>query len=194
MVVQRWGPWPSEDLDQLKDDVTSYFLAYYTELRRLASEHEWDSLPGWVKGSRLVHTYACKDGVLIAHVYEDRIPSELSLEFGQDGTPFHFALHPHALVNDVYSQFIPPRLGGGKFPISAIPDPGQRFGRYTYLRPLELLYPISSQRYIIEKAERLWTRLEYADIEETVAKGRWRDVFLAMEEADLAMQYALDYD
>lgn len=135
MVMQRWGPWTPEDLNQLKGDVTSYFLTYYVELRRLVSEHEWDSLPEWIKGFRLVHTYACKDGVLITHVYEDKIPSGLSLEFGQDGTPFHFDLHPHAQVSDVYSQLIPPRLGGGKFPVLAIPEPGQRFGRYTYLRP-----------------------------------------------------------
>lgn len=194
MPMQRWGPWTPEDLNQLEVDVTNYFLAYYAELRRLVSEHESDSLPEWIKGFRLVHTHACKDGVLIVHIYEDKIPQELSLKFDQDGPQFHFDIYPNVLVNDLYSQFIPPRLGGGRFPVPATPEPGQKFGRYTYLRPLELLYPMSPQRYVTEKAERLWTRLEYADIEETVAKGRWRDTFLAMEEADLALQYALDYN
>lgn len=96
--------------------------------------------------------------------------------------------------NDLYSQLVPPRLGGGKFPVPSVPEPGKRFGRYTFLRPLELLYSISSQRYVSEKAERLWTRLEYADIEETVAKGRWRDLSLAREEAELTFEYALDYN
>lgn len=53
---------------------------------------------------------------------------------------------------------------------------------------------MSAQRYVTEKAEELWARLEYANIEDAVAKGRWRDTFLAMEEADLALQYALDFD
>ncbi|MDQ3636455.1 MAG: hypothetical protein M3426_00440 [Actinomycetota bacterium] len=192
--MQRWGPWAQEDLDQLKVDITNYFVAYYAELRRLVSRHESDSLPKWIKGVHLVHTHACKDGVLIAHIYEDKIPPDLPLIFGQDGTPFHFDVYPNALVNDLYSQFIPPRLGGGRFPVLAIPEPGKKFGRYTYLRPLELLYPISAQRYVTEKAEELWARLEYANIEDAVAKGRWRDTFLAMEEADLALQYALDFD
>jgi hypothetical protein len=170
-------------------------------LRRLVSGHESDSLPKWIKGVHLVHTHACKDGVLIAHIYEDKIPPDLPLIFGQDGTPFYFDVYPNALVNDLYSQFndlysqfIPPRLGGGRFPVLAIPEPGKKFGQYTYLRPLELLYPISTQRYVTEKAEELWARLEYANIEDAVAKGRWRDTFLAMEEADLALQYALDVD
>ncbi len=192
--MQKWGPWAQEDLDQLKREVTNYFVAYYSELRRLVSEHGSDSLPEWIKGVHLVHTHACRDGVLIAHVYEDKVPSDMAVAFGQDGTPFHFDIYPSALVSDLYLRFMPPRLGGGRFPVPSMPNPGTKFGRYTYLRPLEILYPISAQRYAVEKAERLWARLEYADVEDTIAKGRWRDVFLAMEEADLAFQYALDFD
>lgn len=133
--MQRWGPWAQEDLDQLKVDITNYFVAYYAELRRLVSRHESDSLPKWIKGVHLVHTHACKDGVLIAHIYEDKIPPDLPLIFGQDGTPFHFDVYPNALVNDLYSQFIPPRLGEAGFPFWQFLSPARNLdGTPTYAR------------------------------------------------------------
>ncbi len=81
-------------------------------------------------------------------------------------------------------------LGAGGSPPEY--KPGQPFGQNTTLAPLEIVYPLDKRTYALEPAERLWTRLEYADMEEAVRKRRWRDVSLAKEEAELVLEIALD--
>lgn len=187
--MNTFGVWKSEDLNQLKAEVIAFFSAYYSELRRIVEESEPETLPAWIKGVRLVHTYACKDGVLIAHIYTDNIPSGLSTEL-HNRIPFRFEIRPNSTVNDLYWQLIPPRLGGGKFPVHANPKPGERFGKQSFLRPLSLYVPLSKEKYLQEDAERLWSRLDYADLYETVVRGRWKSTELAKEEAELALEFA----
>lgn len=192
--MQKWGPWTQETLDRLKADVKSFFAAYYSELRSLTSERRAESLPEWIKGTRLVHAHACLDGVMVAHIYADKIPPYMTVERGEGGNPFKFDLYTDALVRDLYPQLIPPRRGGGRFPVHYPPDyqPGEPFGQNTILAPLEIVHPLDEENIAIEQAERLWTRLEYADFKEAVAKRRWGDFDLAKEEAELALELALE--
>lgn len=192
--MQKWGSWTQKTLDQLKVDIEGFFIAYYSELRRLTSGHKAESLPEWIKGTRLVHAHACLDGVMVAHIYTDKIPSYITVERSEDGSLFKFDLYTDALVKDLYPQLIPPRRGGGKFPVLYPPDyqPGEPFGQNTILAPLEIVHPLDDENIAIEQAERLWTRLEYADFEEAVTGRRWGDFDLAKEEAELALEMALE--
>lgn len=192
--MQNLEPWTRQTLRLLKADITRFFASYYSELRRLVSERRTDSLPEWISGIRLVHAHACQDGVLIAHIYSDKVPVDMIIQSDADGNLFKFDLHTGALVKDLYYQFLPPRSGGGRFPTQHPPEyePGQPFGQNTILAPLQFVYPLDEKTYALEEAEKLCTRLEYADMEEAVTKRRWSDVYLAAEEAELVLEIALD--
>lgn len=193
-MQQELGPWTPETLGLLKADTERFFAAYYSELRRLVSAHETDSLPAWIRGIRLVHVHACQDGVLVAHIYPDKIPQGMSTQSDAHGNLFKFDIYAVTPVKDLYYQFLPPRAGGGRFPAPYPPnyEPGQPFGKNAILTPLEIVHPLDERAYTLEEAERLWTRLEYADMEEAVTRRRWRDASLAREEAELVLEIALE--
>lgn len=177
--MQRWT---TNALNQLKADLLRFFGAYYSELLRLVEEQGSDDLPDWLRGRRLIHVYVCADGVIVAHIHLDKIPSQAKLEKDRDGNLFWFQYDPASLVKDRIRVFEPaPRLGGSAWPQWHPPDyvSGQIFGRHVVGTPLQIYVQMGEQDYTKEEWP-VWSRLEWSDMKHIID---YRDASLAKREA-----------
>lgn len=182
--MQSFGLWTQERLNRFNHDLQSFFRAYYSELLKLVEEHDSDDLPDWVRGRRLIHVYACADGVIVGHVYPDKTPSHATPEIDVDGNIFWFQLDPGRLVKEAIEVFKPaPRLGGSDWPQWNPPNyqAGQPFGSHVITTPLEIDVQLDAQgKNYTREVWDVWSRLEWSDMQHTV---RYQDEALAMREA-----------
>ena len=144
-----------EMLDELRIEIESYFEAYYSALRNEIAGHDalYDSIPRSFKGSRVVVTKFCRDGVLIVH---------LPAQAGQDSYVFESVLDTR--VEDAVAGYIP-TLPSGKRATIIDYSPYEDFGAVSLTEPLR--QEENGRPYDWE-----WTRMDIASWNNL---GVWRD-------------------
>jgi hypothetical protein len=145
----------TEMLAELRNEITSYFQAYYLALRNEIAGHDalYDSIPHYFKGTREVVTNFCRDGVLIVHKPE---------ETEQDTYVFESVLDTR--VEDVVARYTPTLPSGESVTIVDY-SPYEDFGTVSLTEPLR-------QEENGRTYESEWTRMDIASWNNL---GMWRD-------------------
>lgn len=127
----------TQNLEELRDQITEYYETYYAELRSRLTSHDaatFQSVPEVFKGYRRIVTELGQDGVVVTHW-----PS------GQDSFDFHIS--PDRVAKDLAAEHC-----GGEQIIDY--PPGSDFGTYEITEPLQLV--VDDRVVWVAK----WTRLE----------------------------------
>ncbi len=143
-------------LNRLRFQVPKYFRTYYSEIRKLLSEHDdpSDSIPHYFKGYKRLDTTVCEDGVVIAHFKAE----------GADRDQFRYYLNLDGQVKDVldiYKPDVPPEDPPQYIqPLLRDYEPGEDFGFVIHQGPLQRRTPLDASKEVIE--ETWWVRLDIA--------------------------------